>query len=43
MLDAEREALVDLQRDRAFPADLLRDLQREIDLDESRIQARTRA
>jgi CPA1 family monovalent cation:H+ antiporter len=43
MLAAEREALVELQRDRAYPADLLRTLQREIDLDESRIQARTRA
>jgi CPA1 family monovalent cation:H+ antiporter len=43
MLEAERAALVDLQRDRAYPADVLGELQREIDLDESRVQARSRA
>ena len=42
MLEAERELLVDLQRDRAYPADLLQHIQREIDLDESRLHARAR-
>jgi monovalent cation/hydrogen antiporter len=42
MLDAERAALADLQRERAYPADVLSELQRAIDLDESRVQARTR-
>jgi CPA1 family monovalent cation:H+ antiporter len=43
MLEAERVAVLELQRERAFPADLLRELQREIDLDESRVRARSRA
>jgi CPA1 family monovalent cation:H+ antiporter len=43
MLDAERAALRELLRERAYPADVLRTLQREIDLDESRVQARGRA
>jgi hypothetical protein len=39
---AERSALADLERDRAFPADLLERMQSEIDLDESRLRARSR-
>jgi CPA1 family monovalent cation:H+ antiporter len=42
MLDTERDALQQLERERAFPADLLQNLQREIDLDESRLRARSR-
>jgi CPA1 family monovalent cation:H+ antiporter len=42
MLETEREVLQQLERDRAFPADLLHNLQREIDLDESRLRARAR-
>jgi CPA1 family monovalent cation:H+ antiporter len=42
LLRAERHALDDLERERAYPADLLERLQREIDLDESRLKARTR-
>ena len=42
MLQTERECLQELERDRAYPADLLQNLQREIDLDESRLRARTR-
>ena len=41
-VEAERHALRDLQRERAFPADVLRTVQREIDLDESRVEARAR-
>jgi CPA1 family monovalent cation:H+ antiporter len=39
---AERSALSDLERERAYPADLLERLQSEIDLDESRLRARAR-
>ena len=39
---AERAALTDLERERAYPADLLARLQSEIDLDESRLRARAR-
>jgi Na+/H+ antiporter len=42
MLDAERRAIDEMQRERAFPADLLERLQGEVDLDESRLRARTR-
>jgi Na+/H+ antiporter len=42
LLEAERETLRDMQRERAYPADLLQRLQSEIDLDESRLQARAR-
>jgi monovalent cation/hydrogen antiporter len=42
MLQTERECLQELERDRAYPADRLQNLQREIDLDESRLRARTR-
>jgi Na+/H+ antiporter len=42
MLETEREVLQQLERERAFPADLLHNIQREIDLDESRLRARAR-
>jgi CPA1 family monovalent cation:H+ antiporter len=42
MLDAERAAVDEMQRERAHPADLLERLQGEIDLDESRLRARAR-
>jgi CPA1 family monovalent cation:H+ antiporter len=42
MLEAEREAVADMQRERAYPADLLGRLQGELDLDESRLRARSR-
>jgi CPA1 family monovalent cation:H+ antiporter len=43
MIEAERDVLRRMRRERAFPADVLRELEREIDLDESRLQARARA
>ena len=42
LIEAERDELRRLERDRAYPADLLQNIQREIDLDESRLQARAR-
>jgi CPA1 family monovalent cation:H+ antiporter len=42
LLEAERSAVRELQRERAYPADLLERLQSEIDLDESRLRARMR-
>jgi Na+/H+ antiporter len=42
MLQTERDVLSRFERERAYPADLLQSLQREIDLDESRLQARAR-
>lgn len=42
LFEAERAALSDLERERAYPADLLERLQAEIDLDESRLRARAR-
>ena len=43
MVEAERAVLREMQQQRAMPAELLRDLERELDLDESRLQARGRA
>jgi CPA1 family monovalent cation:H+ antiporter len=40
LLEAERRALHDLQRERAYPADLLERVKSEIDVDESRLRAR---
>jgi CPA1 family monovalent cation:H+ antiporter len=42
MIEAERDALHALERERALPADTLRELERELDLDESRLRARIR-
>jgi Na+/H+ antiporter len=42
MLDAEREALDEMARERAHPAEVLERLQGEVDLDESRLRARAR-
>jgi Na+/H+ antiporter len=42
VLSHEREALGEMRRDRAFPAELLRSLEAEIDVDEARIRSRGR-
>jgi CPA1 family monovalent cation:H+ antiporter len=43
MLEAERDVLREMQTERAVPADLLRELERELDVDEARAQARARS
>ena len=43
MLEAVRDVLRDLEQQRPVPAELLRDLERGLDLDESCLQARGRA
>ena len=42
MIEAERDVLRDMRRDRDFPADVLKEIERELDLDESRLRARIR-
>jgi CPA1 family monovalent cation:H+ antiporter len=42
MIEAERETLREMQRQRAYPAGMLREIERELDLDESRLRARIR-
>src|SRR4051812_34054953 len=42
MIDAERDVVRRMRSERAFPADILRGMERELDLDESRLQARIR-
>ena len=42
MIDAERDVLREMQRERAYPADTLKEIERELDLDESRLRARIR-
>src|SRR3954452_2245857 len=42
MIDAERDALREMRSERAFPAGTLREIERELDLDESRLRARIR-
>ena len=41
-LEAERELLAEMRRERAFPAELLRELEAEIDVDEARVRTRGR-
>jgi CPA1 family monovalent cation:H+ antiporter len=41
-LEAERKLLAEMRRERAFPAELLRELEAEIDVDESRVRSRGR-
>ena len=41
-LEAERDLLAEMRRERAFPADLLRELEAEIDIDEARVRSRGR-
>jgi Na+/H+ antiporter len=41
-LEAERGLLAELRRERAFPAELLRELEAEIDVDEARVRSRGR-
>jgi Na+/H+ antiporter len=42
MIEAERDDLRKMRRERAYPAETLRDIERELDLDESRLRARIR-
>jgi NhaP-type Na+/H+ or K+/H+ antiporter len=42
MIEAEREELRWMRRERAFAAETLREIERELDLDESRLRARIR-
>jgi Na+/H+ antiporter len=42
MIEAERDVLRELRRERAYPAETLREIERELDLDESRVRARIR-
>jgi CPA1 family monovalent cation:H+ antiporter len=42
MIEAEREDLRRMRRERAYPAETLREIERELDLDESRLRARIR-
>jgi monovalent cation/hydrogen antiporter len=41
-LEAERELLSEMRRERAFPSELLRELEAEIDVDEARVRSRGR-
>jgi monovalent cation/hydrogen antiporter len=41
-LEAERDLLTRMRRERAFPAELLRELEAEIDVDEARVRSRGR-
>jgi NhaP-type Na+/H+ or K+/H+ antiporter len=42
VLEHERDVLLDMRRERAFPAELLRSLEAEIDVDEARVRSRGR-
>jgi CPA1 family monovalent cation:H+ antiporter len=42
VLEHERDVLRDMRRERAFPAELLRSLEAEIDVDEARVRSRGR-
>ena len=42
VLEHERDVLREMRRERAFPADLLRSLEAEIDVDEARVRSRGR-
>jgi CPA1 family monovalent cation:H+ antiporter len=42
MIEAERDLLREMRRERACPPDTLREIERELDLDESRLRARIR-
>ena len=42
MIDAERDVLKTMRTERAFDAETLREIERELDLDESRLRARIR-
>ena len=41
-LEAERDALAEMQREREFPPELLRELEAELDVDEARVRSRGR-
>ena len=42
MIDAERDVLREMRREHAFPPEVMREIERELDLDESRLRARIR-
>jgi CPA1 family monovalent cation:H+ antiporter len=42
LIEAEREDLRRMRRGRSYPAETLREIERELDLDESRLRARIR-
>ncbi|RKQ91339.1 sodium/proton antiporter (CPA1 family) [Solirubrobacter pauli] len=42
MIEAEREVLRGMRRDQEYPTDVLREMERELDLDDSRLRARIR-
>ena len=42
VLDHERDILREMRRERAFPSDLLRSLEAELDVDEARVRSRGR-
>ena len=42
MIEAEREVLRAMRDERAFSADILREVEHELDLDDSRLRARIR-
>lgn len=42
MIEAERDVLRTMRADRTFPSDILREMERELDLDDSRLHARIR-
>jgi CPA1 family monovalent cation:H+ antiporter len=42
MIDAERAVLKEMRSDGDYPAELLKEIEHELDLDESRLQARIR-
>jgi CPA1 family monovalent cation:H+ antiporter len=42
MIEAERDVLREMRSERAFPPEVLREIERELDLDESRLRARIR-
>jgi CPA1 family monovalent cation:H+ antiporter len=42
MIEAERDLLREMRSERSFPDDILRDVERELDLDDSRLRARIR-
>ncbi|MDA0181437.1 Na+/H+ antiporter [Solirubrobacter phytolaccae] len=42
MIEAERDVLRDMRRESAYPDDILREMEHELDLDDSRLRARIR-
>jgi CPA1 family monovalent cation:H+ antiporter len=42
MIEAERDVVRKMRTEQTYPADVLRELERELDLDDSRLRARIR-